>query len=742
MTELALILGCSVVGLAFAAYLARWVVARPQGEPETVRASQLVRAAAESFLRRQNSTIGALSAVLGGAIFLAYGLLRGAGEGDPVPALELGVWLTLSFAIGAGATVAAAHVAGWIAVRTTPRAAAGARRSIDEALVVALRGGAVSGLFVASSSLLGLAALFAAVLAYKGAFGGDPAAALALAPAVPLMIAGYALGSAFAALLAQLAGGTFAKAADVGADLAAREAGLDEDAPENPATLADLAGDLAGDGAGRAAGLFASSVAENLGALLAGAALFRENAALKSALAVMLLPLVTRGFGVVATLFGVMVVRTDDREDPLAALARGLFVTATLDAVGFAGAAKWLLGEHWLRFFAAGLVGVVTAVALFYTAQYYGESRYRPVRQVAEAARGGPALATLHGLVIAGEGSLVEIALVALAGLVAHRLGAGSGLASGGLYGLALATVGLLGPAGYVLAMDALGAIVDASSGVVEMTVAAARPDVRGRASVLDAVGNTVKALTKSYAAAAAALAALLLVSGFCDEARRRAAAHGAAQAELALRFERPEVVAAALVGVLLVAWVAARCVEGVGRAARRVADEARRQLRGTAHAGAPKRPEPDREACVELVSRAALRFMMAPAVAGAGVPILVGIALRFARTKDNPLAAADSVAALVLAGTIAGILGSLLFAHAGGAWDNAKKYIATGAHGGRHLVEGLDSGGARVDNPAYAAALVGDAVGDPLKGTAGPAIHVLVKMLPVVTLVFLPFFV
>src|SRR4051812_5316728 len=358
MTELALTVAIGVLGLAFAAYLARWVLACPAGDGEMARVARLVRGAAESFFRKQSSTIGAVSAVLGGAIFLAYGLLRRAGDGDPVPALELGVWLTLSFALGAAGSVASGQVATWIATRTAIRAAFGVRRSTDLAVQIALRGGAVSGLFVTSASLIGLAGLFAAVLAYKGGFGAEPAAALRLAPKIPFMIAGYALGASFAALLAQLGGGTFAKAADIGADLGGKDLGLGEDDPENPAVVADLAGDIVGDCAGRGAGIFEATVAENLGAMLAGALIWRDNPRVESVLSIMLFPLVTRAFGVIAAIFGVMVVRTDDREDPRSALARGLWVTAVLHAVGFAGAAKWLLGAHWVRFLACGAIGV------------------------------------------------------------------------------------------------------------------------------------------------------------------------------------------------------------------------------------------------------------------------------------------------------------------------------------------------------------------------------------------------
>ncbi len=782
MTELAIILVSGVLGLAFAVYLARWVLACPPtddggppapappglrsvapptgapGDREMARVAGLVRGAAETFFRKQSSTIAAVSAVLGGAIFLAYGLLRRAGDGDPVPALELGVWLTLSFALGAAGSVAAGQVAVWIAVRTGIRAAAGVRRSTDRAVQIALRGGAVSGLFITSAGLLGLAGLFTAVLAYKGGLGAEPAAALRLAPKIPFMIAGYALGASFAALLAQLGGGTFAKAADLGADLGGKGVGLGEDHPQNPAAIADLAGDVVGDCAGRAAGIFESTIAENLGAMLAGALVYRDNPHVESVLSVMLFPLVTRAFGVIAAMFGVMVVRTDDREDPRSALARGLYVTAVLHAVAFAGAAKWLLGAHWLHFLACGVIGVAAGVGFLHVVQYYTEHRYRPVREVAEAARAGPTFSLLFGLSAGLEGTVVPVCALLAAAFAAFEMGARTGLAHGGLYGVAVATMGMLGPAAYFMAMDAFGAIADNAAGIVEMTVARERPDVRGRTVVLDAVGNTVKALTKAWAAGAAALASGLLVAAYLDEVRRRlsvpaapgaiadpAGAHhpgalivgqhtDAPGTGLVLHLDRPEVFVAGILGVLLVLWLASRCIVGVARPARRVVDEVRRQLKDR-----PPEFVPDHDACIEVVTRAALRHMLAPAVVAVGAPIAVGVALRFARAEDNSLLLADSVAALVTAGTIAGVLGSLLLGNAGGAWDNAKKYIATGAHGGRHLV---DESGARVDNPTYAAALVGDTVGDPLKDLVGPSMHVLVKMLPVVTIVFLPFFV
>jgi K(+)-stimulated pyrophosphate-energized sodium pump len=267
------------------------------------------------------------------------------------------------------------------------------------------------------------------------------------------------------------------------------------------------------------------------------------------------------------------------------------------------------------------------------------------------------------------------------------------------------------------------------------MTVARERPDVRGRTLVLDAAGNTVKTWTKGYAAASAALAALLLLPVFLDAARRRllSPAELARFKGVSFRIDRAEVVVAAVIGVLLIVWVAARSIGSAVRSARRVADEARRQLRGR-----PPGATPDHEAVIEMLARAALRQMILPALVSAAAPVAVGLALRFLKVEGYPSLASDAVAAFLLAATTAGVLSSLLLAHAGGAWDNAKKYIATGAHGGRYLVDEL---GGRADNPTYTAAIVGDTVGDVLKDAVCPVVHLQVLLLPLLALIFLPFF-
>jgi K(+)-stimulated pyrophosphate-energized sodium pump len=797
MIELALILGISVAALAFAAWLARWMLGRPVGEGDAPLVAAAIRAAAEAFYRRESSTIGALCAALGACVFLAYGLVRRAGEALPVPALELGVWLTLSLALGAGSSLAVGRTALWAATRANERTAAAARRSLDWALQVALRGGAVSGLFAVAAGLLGMGGLFAVVIAWKGGLGGDPAGALRVAPSIPLLVAGYALGATFAGLLAQLCGGSYAKAADVGADVIGRDLGLDDDDPENPAALVDLAGDAVGGSASGSTTLFASTAVETLGAMTVGGIVFRENPALPSALALLLLPLVVRAFGLLAAGFGVMVIRTDDREDPHNALARGLHVAALLSAVGLAGASKWLLGPAWSSFFVCGLAGIVLGVALFHLGGHATEGGRQPARELAEASRGGASLAVLHGLSGALWTTLPAFALIGATTAASYALGGRSGLVGGGLYGIALAAMGLLASAPYLLTIDGLGPIVDGAGGILEMSLARDRPDVRGRATVLDALGNTARAQTRAYLVGAAVLGAVPLVAAFVLEARRRAgpllaaaladaspapsapaaassaaapappaaAPHAVHVASRAIGLEGLEVYLGALVGVVLVAWLAFRCLGAVSRTARRVLDEAGRQIEarrlregrigpdsgalrgspsrpppsvGRAIAGSPSAISPEQATCAEIVSRAALRDMVLPALVGAAAPLALGLALRFARTEDNPLAVADSVAAMIVAGTIAGAVGSLFLGNAGGAWDNAKKYIATGAHGGRYLV---DEAGTRADNPTYLAAANADSVGDPLKDLLSPALVVFAQMLSAVTLVFLPFF-
>src|SRR4051812_25218485 len=694
MTELGLILAISVLGLAFAGYLIKWVLARDTGTASMREVSDAIKSGAEAFLRRQNKTIATMAAALACAIFIIYAFVRQHEAFDPTETtIELAFWTTLSFVLGAICSVAAGYVGMWVSIRTNVRAAAGARTSLNDALQVALRGGAVSGLFVVAMSLLGVAGLFGIIYALKGGFSNNPAIAQELAPKIPLMIAGYGFGASFVALFAQVGGGIYTKAADVGADLVGKvEAGIPEDDPRNPAVIADLVGDNVGDCAGRGADLFESTAAENIGAMILAATLYQTNSARlgPNVLGVMLFPLVARAFGIIASIFGVMIVRTDGKEDSMHALNRGFYVTATLAAAGFAGASMWLLQEYWFKFFLCGLVGIATSLAFVFITQYYTEYRFRPVQQIAEASVSGPATNIIQGIAVGLECVWMPVLVISAAILVSYKLGEASGLDHAGLFGTAVATMGMLGTAGYILAMDTFGPITDNAGGIVEMSIGHDQPEVREKTDKLDSVGNTTKALTKGYAVGSAALAAFLLFSAYIDEINHYTEGR---HSLTAVNLNKPAVFVGALLGAMLVFWFSALCIKAVGRSAQKVIEEVRRQFKSLPRENAmivfPAGYKPDYGTCVDIVTKDALRQMVAPGLLAVGMPIGVGLALRLLKTSDDPLLGAEGVAALLMVGTIAGILMALFLNNAGGAWDNAKKFIETGAHGGKYLTSG-----------------------------------------------------
>ena len=744
LTELLLICSIGALGVAFATTVARWLLQRPSGDEALVRAAGLVSGGVVRYLRRQNVVAIAAAGVIGAALFLAYGVAYQLEAFDGVSAREHGVWVTLSYILGAGFGLCATTVASWAARQASARVAHGARRSLDDSLQIAIRAGAVSGVVSLALALIGLAGLFLAMYLYQAGFDGDASAALAAAPNMPRPLVGFALGAAFVSLLSQLGGGIYGKVADIGADVAGKLEAADDSEMENPAAVADLVGDNVGDGAARAGGIFAAAAAELSAAMLIASLVYRHNDDLSSVTAIVLFPLVARTFSLVAVLFGVMVVRTDDTEVPMSALTRGLYVTTLLYAVGAVGCAKWLLADHWMRLGSCAVLGAVASLVLLYAVQYYSEQRYRPVRSLAEAARGGPTLLTLRGLFTATEAAAALVSISVAAALAAYHVGAGTTLEGGGLLGVAIAVGGMLGSAPYVLAMDAMGSIADTAGGIIELTVARERPDVRARARLLDAVGTTVKAFAKSLAIVTSSLACFLLIVVFILEVWG-ARAGGAGQPQLDVG--SPSLYLGATLGLVVVLaffWITLRRVVASGRD---LVNELRVRMGSDApepldsrHLD-PRLAKPldgelgiegdgDELVCVEIVSRMALRGMLAPALVGVGLPLCIGVALRLLAPGDTVATSAEALVALLVVATIAGALGSLLFTNAGSAWDNAKKYIETGAHGGRS------------SSPTYVAAVIGDTIGDPLKGAIGPATQALLKTLSTLALVFLPFFI
>jgi K(+)-stimulated pyrophosphate-energized sodium pump len=736
----------ALVALGLAALLARAVIAADSGTAEMQAISNAIREGAEAFLKRQYQTIGAIALVLAVVVFVGYHL-------SPRTA-PFAAKTVISFLVGAVCSGLAGFTGMYCSIRANIRAASAARTSLDRALKLALRGGAVTGLVVVALSLLGVSALFLV-------FGG-----LDSPQAVPFQLVGFGFGASLVALFAQLGGGIYTKAADVGADLVGKvEAGIPEDDPRNPAVIADLVGDNVGDCAGRGADIFESTAAENVGAMILGAALFPVFG-LKG----ILFPLIVLAINLIASIVGVFVVSTNETEDPMRALNRGFYVTSLLALAGFAAAVYGMLsgpGVQPIWLFGCGVVGLVTAFLFVWITQYYTEAKYRPVQSIVKASLTGPATNIISGLAVGMETPAMPVVVISAALLLSYYFGV-QGLAdvatvsnfAKGIYGTAIATMGMLSCAAYILAMDTFGPITDNAGGIIEMSN---QPDsVRDRTDKLDSAGNTTKALTKGYAIGSASLAAFLLFSAYLEEIKslvveklRVADLAGLTTSMPAnwsfnnINLAQIPVFVGALLGAMLTYLFSSLAIKAVGRTAQMVVQDVRDQFRENPGimAGTSK---PDYARCVAIVTSAALKEMVVPGLLAVGLPVAVGFIFKhFSQSyqanasidsvghalvpmiagKAVNLAGAEAVAGLLMVGTIAGVLLAMLMNNGGGAWDNAKKYIETGQYGGKK-------------SDAHKAAVVGDTVGDPFKDTAGPSLHVLIKLLATITLVLAPLFV
>ncbi len=687
----------AILALITAALLARFVISQDTGTAQMRKISNAIKEGAEAFMRRQNRTILLLALVLAVAIYISYYFGSGSAQ--------LARRMTVSFVAGALCSTAAGFSGMWVSIRANIRTAAAARNSLNGALQAALRGGAVTGFSVVALSLLGVATLFYV-------FGGleDPTR-------VPSQIVAFGFGASFVALFAQLGGGIYTKAADVGADLVGKvEAGIPEDDPRNPAVIADLVGDNVGDCAGRGADLFESTAAENVGAIILAAGLYPAFG-IKG----ILFPLVAGALGLLASIAGVFAVSGEEDGDPMHALNRGFYVTVGLSTAGFGLAVYLLLDGNWHYFF-AGLLGIATSFLFVFITQYYTEYKYRPVQDIAKSCTTGAATAIISGYAVGLECVAFPVLVIVGAILGSYYLGSTADLPgvtaqASGLFGTAVATIGMLSAAGYILAMDTFGPITDNAGGIVEMSHQT--DAIRARTDRLDSVGNTTKALTKGYAIGSAALAAFLLFSAYIDTVKHLM--NLPQEAAFPVDLGQVPVFAGALLGAMLVFLFSSFAIKAVGRSAQTVIEEVRRQFQ--ADPGIMKgTSDPDYGACVDIVTRSALKEMIVPGVLAVASPVLVGVVFKQFH------AGATAVAAFLMVGTIAGILMALLMNNAGGAWDNAKKYIEMGHFGGK-------------GSEAHRAAVVGDTVGDPFKDTAGPSLHVLIKLLATITLVAAPLF-
>ncbi len=686
-----------ILAVLFAVFMARYVLKKDPGNKKMQEIGGMIFEGAMAFLKRQYRTIAVLAVITSLVIGFAIGYFT--------KSFDIGFKTSLAFLLGAFCSAISGFIGMYISVKSNMRCASAAQRGLKEAITISLRGGAVSGFLIVALSLLGVTAIF---YAYGGL--NNPAQA-------PFLIVGFGFGASFVALFAQLGGGIYTKAADMGADLVGKlEAGIPEDDPRNAAVIADLVGDNVGDCAGRGADLFESTAAENIGAMILGVAIF----AVTKNPAWIIFPLVVRALGLLAAMVGILVVRGKEEENPMSALNRGYYVAIILSIIGMYFATTTMLHNLW--YFWAGLVGILTSLAFVYITQYYTEGRFRPVKEIAYASKTGPATNIVSGTAVGYECTLSTAVTIASALLLSFWLGSRTGLPNGGVYGTAVATMGMLMTCAYILSMDTFGPITDNANGIIEM---ADVKEARKITDKLDAVGNTTKALTKGYAMGSAGLAAFLLFSAYMDKV-----GEVTGKTFNVVNIAKVEVFVGGLLAVMLVFLFSSLALRAVGNAAGKIIEEVKRQFRenpgimeGTV--------KPDYTKAVDITTKAGLRQMVAPGLLAVCMPVVVGVFF-----KLTGYSAAEAVASLLMVGTIAGIMLATFMNNGGGAWDNAKKLIESGGlRDERGNVIGKGT-------PTHAAAVVGDTVGDPFKDTVGPSLHVLVKLLSTITLVLCPLFI
>jgi K(+)-stimulated pyrophosphate-energized sodium pump len=724
-----------IAAILFALYLARDVLSRDKGPQAMQDVGAMIREGADAFVKRQYTTIGVLALVAAVVIGVVIAIVETPDVADvrELAGMPIGALTAFAFLVGAACSMASGIIGMTVSVRSNVRTAAAARRSLVEAVQVAMRGGAVSGFLVVALSLLGVWGIFTLYQALFADIGISEA---------PFVIVGFGFGASFVALFAQLGGGIYTKAADVGSDLVGKvEKGIPEDDPRNAGVIADLVGDNVGDCAGRGADLFESTAAENIGAMILGVAVFTiaSAAGWPNPEAWIFFPLVVRAFGLLATIVAMFFIRGKEDEDPMNILNRGYWVTTALSVVGLAITTYIMMDTAgtgasgipaWIWFFFAGIVGLATSVVFVYITQFYTAGSFRPVREIAEASKTGPATNIISGTAVGFETTAVTAITIGIALIASHWLGSQANLTNaaghdvGGIFGTAVATMGMLMTTAYILAMDTFGPITDNAGGVAEFSRAEA--GAREITDRLDAVGNTTKALTKGYAIASASLAAFLLFSAYIDKVNLILTNQGKTGDELlnSVNLADVGVFVAALMGAMLVYFFSSLAIRAVGKTAQSIIVEVRRQFREMPGI-MDYTQKPDYARVVDITTKAALREMVAPGVVAVATPIIVGLLLGY-----------EAVAGMLMVGTIAGVLLATVLNNGGGAWDNAKKYIESGQlkdENGNVLGKGSD---------AHAAAVVGDTVGDPFKDTAGPSLHVLVKLLATITLVLAPLFI
>lgn len=661
----------SIIAILYGLFLIRVVLKKGTGDAKMQAIAKAIQEGASAYLNRQYKTIGVIAVIL----FLVIGL---------VP--MLGWMMAFSFIFGAILSAVAGYIGMNVSVRANVRTTEEAKKGLKEALSLAFKGGTVTGLLVVGLALLGVTIFY--IIAGK-IFGAGSAAAVK-------SLIGLSFGASLISIFARLGGGIFTKAADVGADLVGKvEAGIPEDDPRNPAVIADNVGDNVGDCAGMAADLFETYAVTSVATMLLGSLLFVgfDNA--------ILFPLAIGGVAILSSIIGTWFVKLGKNKNIMGALYKGLIAAGVLSAIGFYPITKWLMTGNGLysvnALYISALVGIAVTALIIVITEYYTSTAHNPVKSIALASVSGHGTNVIQGLAVSMKSTALPLLTIVAGILTSYHFG--------GLYGVAVAAMSMLSLTGIIVAIDSFGPITDNAGGIAEM--AGLPESVRDVTDPLDAVGNTTKAVTKGYAIGSAGLAAIVLFASYTQEF---------ANFGHILKFDlgNPMVIAGLLIGGLLPYYFSALCMEAVGKAAGKVVEEVRRQFRDIKGIMTGE-GKPDYATCVDIVTTGALKQMILPAVIAVLSPILVGFIL-------GP----EALGGLLVGSIITGIFLAISMTSGGGAWDNAKKYIELGNHGGK----GSD---------AHKAAVTGDTVGDPYKDTAGPAINPMIKILNIIALILVP---
>ncbi len=718
----------TIIAIIYAFWLRSKIMEQSRGTPSMIEVSDAIKEGSIAFLKKQYSTIFIIGTLLGVLIllFLDWNLGSGFKLAAPLNAFAFLIGVTFSLISGAVAMLMAAE--------SNSRTTFAATESTNKALNTAYRGGLVMGLLVVSMSILGITLLY---LFYTALGNGE---------VNPISVIAFGFGASFAALFAQLGGGIFTKAADVGADLAGKlEAGIPEDDIRNPGVIADNVGDAVGDCAGRGADLFESVSGETIGGMIVGLTFYlafkdSANPQVRSvALAFVIFPLIANSVTILGTMASSFFVNVDEegKKTSMDAMKVAFYITAIINFVLLTGLVVLLFGSYW-QFIAAVFIGILLAVVTLWATEYYTSDKKKPVRSIADASTTGPATNIIAGLSVGMSSTWAPMLGIVTAVMSTFWLGVSFAKEKGplvvafadhynlytngninqvaytlfGVFAITIGTMSMLSVTPIILAMDGYGPIADQSGGIAEMSDA--EPEVRERIDALDAVGNTTKALAKGYGMTSAGLAALLLFQAYLEDFGKRV--HTGNFQLTTVNLADPNILAGLFVGALLPFVFTSMSMGSVGRAANEMVKEIRRQFKEIPGIMEHKN-KPDYAACIDVSTGAALREMRNPSLLVVLLTIVVGFLL-------GPI----PLAAYLIGATSTGILLGLTLNNGGGAWDNAKKLIESGLHGGK-------------GSPAHHAAVVGDTVGDPSKDTSGPAIHVLIKLINTIALTLLPLF-